>query len=83
MYFQPPATVKMKYPAIRYELDRMWNNRADNYAYRTTNRYTVIEIDRDPDSLIPGDIQKKFQMCEMTQSYVSNNLYHRVFTIYY
>lgn len=47
------------------------------------DRYTVYEIDRNPDSEIPELIQEEFPMCEMTRSYVADNLYHRVFTIYF
>lgn len=83
VYFQPPATVKMEYPAIRYKVDRYRTLTADNKTYRMDTRYNVIEIDRDPDSPIPKAIQESFPMCEMTDSYVSDNLYHRVFTIYY
>lgn len=82
VYFQPPATVKMVYPAIRYEVDRFWTANANNRAYRFHRRYTVTEIDRDPDSPIPGVIQTEFPMCEMTNAYAADNLYHRVFTIY-
>lgn len=83
VYFQPPASVSMVYPCIRYELDRFWTARADNFSYRRLPRYTLTEIDRNPDSLIPELILDTFPMCEMTRCYSADNLYHRVFTIYY
>lgn len=83
VYYQPPANLKMVFPAIRYELDRYWTLNANDKTYRKTNRYNVIEIDRDPDSPIPDLIQKSFQLCTLDRVYIIDNLYHRSFTIYF
>lgn len=82
VYFQPPASVRMKYPAIVYSVNNMWNHRADNSSYVHHTAYQAIVIDRDPDSDIPEKI------CELPLSsfdrfYVADNLNHWVYTLYY
>lgn len=83
VYFQPPATVKMKYPCIKYSLAGESRKRANNQNYSTVNRYEVIVIDSDPDSDIPNKVGNHFQMCSFDRAYVADNLNHRVYTIYY
>ena len=49
VYFQPPESIKMKYPAIRYSLYDIDKLSGDNIAYAKTNRYNVIVISDDSD----------------------------------
>ena len=49
VYFQPPESVKMKYPAIVYTLDDIENVHADNRVYSSHRHYSVTVIDYDPD----------------------------------
>lgn len=82
VYFQPPATVKMKYPAIRYELARIDLTSADNGPYFLDRAYQVTVIDADPDSEIVEAISK-WPMCSFNRHYQADNLNHYVFIIYY
>lgn len=82
-YFQPPSTLIMKYPCIRYSKKGNSVLHADNKVYRATNRYDGIVIDYDPDSTIPDEILVHFEMCSLGQGYVVDNLNHFPFTIYY
>lgn len=82
VYFQPPASIRMSYPAIVYELDDMPPNHADNQVYLQTNRYKVTVIDSDPDSKIPAQIAQ-FPMCRFSTRYTSDNLNHTVFELYF
>ena len=41
VYFQPPESVKMKYPAIVYALDDIENVHADNGVYSSHRHYSV------------------------------------------
>lgn len=82
VYFQPPASVKMKYPAIRYEISRMDLTSADNLPYLLDRGYQVTVIDSDPDSDIAEAISK-WPMCRFNRSYTAENLNHFVFIIYY
>ena len=83
VYFQAPATVMMKYPCIRYSKKGNDTFYADNKPYRVINRYDGIVIDYDPDSTIPDELHKHFEMCSLGQGYVVDNLNHFPFTIYY
>ena len=42
VYFQPPATIKMQYPAIRYELVEMHTKRADVPCSKSIHTHTDI-----------------------------------------
>lgn len=83
VYYQPPPSVQMKYDAIRYELSGKDLKRANNKVYGITNRYDGVYITRNPDSKIPDAILTRFEMCSFGTPYVSDNLYHFPFTIYY
>ena len=82
VYFQPPESVKMRYPAIKYSLDNVQNTYADDLPYLSAKRYKVTIIDRDPDSLLPG-LMNSLPFCRMDRWYAADNLNHWVFTIYY
>lgn len=72
----------MEYPAIVYSLADYDTLHADNGVYLNTKRYTVIVIDKDPDSLIP-DKMLLLPMCDFDRHYKKNNLNHYVFNLYY
>lgn len=81
VYYQPPASVKMEYPAIRYSKNDIIGRYADNGIYHKTTRYEVIVIDKRPDNKI---IDKLLDLphCSYDRHYTSDNLNHDVFTIY-
>lgn len=82
VYFQPPSTLIMKYPAIRYKRSDISNTYAENNVYMQSYHYDLTVIDRDPDS----EIVKKISTLpgiKWKQHYTSDNLNHDVFTIYY
>ena len=81
VYFQPPESVKMKYPAIVYSRNRIENTSADNVVYRQSVRYTITVIDRDPDSEIVERISQ-IPRIMFDRSYVSDNLNHDTFTLF-
>lgn len=82
VYYQPPASVKMEYPAIRYSRKNIYKKSADNAAYKLTNCYEIIVIDRKPDNKV---IEKllALPMCSYDRSYKADNLNHDVLTLYY
>lgn len=82
VYYQPPPSVKMKYPAIRYELSRIDLTSANNKPYLLDRGYQVTVIDEDPDSDIVDAISK-LPMCRFNRPYTANNLNHFVFILYY
>lgn len=83
VYFQPPESLKLKYPCIVYVLSGIDKNNANNKAYKTDKRYEVTIIDYDPDSEFPDKILSHFAKCSFDRMFVSENLNHWVFTLYY
>lgn len=81
VYYQPPESVIMKYPAIRYSRYDIDNQHADNSPYIQSPVFQVIVIDADPDSRIV-DAVSELPMCSYDRHYASDNLNHDVFTIY-
>lgn len=82
VYFQPPESVKLIYPCIVYELSNEQFSHADNSLYSKRKRYSITIIDKNPDSSIPDGIEK-FKYCSFNRFFVSDNLNHFVYTIYY
>lgn len=82
VYFEPPASLKMKYPCIRYSRSRIDTVYADNIVYLGRQRYEIIAIYYDIDSDLPDRILNNDE--ELTfgheRSYVSDGLHHDVFT---
>ncbi len=82
VYFQPPASVNMVYPAIRYQRERIDNVSANNGVYLQNVAYQVTVIDEDPDSEIVKNVSK-LPKCRFNRHYTADNLNHDVFLIYY
>lgn len=81
VYFQPPESVKMKYPAIQYSRNRIENTSADNIVYKQAVSYTITVIDRDPDSEIVERVSK-IPHIMYDRSYIADNLNHDVFRLF-
>lgn len=82
VYFQPPASVQMKYPCIVYNRDDAVTQFAGNAPYRCTKRYQVTIIDRNPDSDIPAKVAA-LPMCIFNRFFVADNLNHDVYNLYF
>ncbi len=82
VYFQPPESVKMKYPAIVYSRNRIDNEHADDDVYMQSPSYSVTVIDKNPDSEIVENISL-LPRCRFDRHYISDNLNHDTFIIYY
>lgn len=82
-YFQPPASIKMVYPCIRYSREGMEDFNADDLKYVGFRRYQLVAIDADPDTDIPDELYKKFNQIRLDRTYTANNLNHYVFTLYF
>ena len=50
VYYNPPSSVHMSYPAIVFNRSNIGNRFANNAVYGQTYRYEVTVIDEDPDS---------------------------------
>ena len=82
VYFQPPAGVKMTYPAIVYSLSGINNRHANDSVYMQRHSYTVTLIDKNPDN-VTVDKLSLLPKCSFDRPFVADNLNHYVFTIYY
>lgn len=82
VYYQPPESLKMKYPAIVYSKSNIGSRFANNAAYSYLIRYEVIVIDRKPDNSVIQELLK-LPYCSYDRHYVSDNLSHDVLTLYY
>lgn len=81
VYFQPPASVKMKYPAIVYSRKRIDNRHANNEVYIQSFGYEATVIDYEPESEY---VLKMSQLpkCKWDRHYEADGLNHDVFTIF-
>lgn len=82
VYYQPPESIKIKYPAIIYSRNDIDNNFADDIVYMQNHTYQIIVIDANPDSEIVNKISK-LPMCRYNRHYTSDNLNHDVFILNY
>lgn len=83
VYFQPPSSVKLHYDAIIYKKSADEVRYANNNLYSRMNCYDVTFISYDPDSPIPDRIRYEIPYCSYNGHFVSDNLNHHIFKIYY
>ena len=82
VYYQPPESVKINYPAIIYSCSDIDVRHANDKTYMMTRRYEIIVIDKKPDNSVI-DTLLQLPLCSYDRHYVSDNLYHDVLTLYY
>lgn len=81
IYFNPPPSVRMKYPAIRYSLGNINTDFANNRTYRTVPSFEVTLIDENPDTEFLKPILD-IPYCSFNRFYKADNLNHWVFIIH-
>lgn len=82
VYFQPPTNTKLQYPCIEYSFDGVDERHANNNGYLDCFKYTITYITRDPDDPIIRELFR-LRFCSFDRSFVKDNLYHYVYSIYY
>lgn len=82
VYYQPPESVKIKYPAIVYSREDIDNVFADDLVYTQNHVYQLTVIDPNPDSEIVNKVSK-LPMCRFNRHFKSDNLNHDVFILNY
>lgn len=82
VYFQPPESLKINYPAIIFNIDDRPTDYADDMPYINRRRYKLIVIDKNPDSLIPDKVGA-LKSCKFITPYVKDNLHHNVYNLYF
>lgn len=82
VYFNPPESVRMVYPCVRYRLDDIDARYANNGRYIRSREYQLIVIDPDPDSELREKVAN-LKWCRFVRHYTSDNLNHFVFSFHY
>ena len=81
VYYDPPESIEMEYPAIKYNLVNIKTDNANNSPYITTPGYSVTLMDWNPDSEYVAKILA-LPYCSFDRHYTANDLHHWTFTIY-
>lgn len=82
VYYQPPASIELKYPCIIYSKNAEDVTFANDSPYSHRQGYKITVVDQNPDSLIPGKIAL-LPTCRFSVHYTKDNLNHDVYNIYY
>jgi hypothetical protein len=79
-YYNPPPSVRMRYPAIKYSLSNVASKYANDGVYNVAPTYEAILIDEEVDTqyLIP---MLHIPQCKFNRFYIAEGLNHWVFTI--
>lgn len=80
VYYQPPESVSMNYPAIKYSRNDIRNNFANNGVYMQQYAYEITVIDEDPDSKIVDKVSK-LPTARFERHYTADDLNHDVYQI--
>lgn len=82
VYYQPPESLKMNYPAIVYSKSRIDGRKANDSTYSMNTRYDITVIDKLPDNAV---IKKLLELpyCSFDRHYKSDNLNHDTLTLYF
>ena len=82
VYYQPPESLKIQYPAIIYRKSNISSNHADNMKYSNFTRYEIIVLDKHVDNEV---IQKilELPLSSFDRHYTANNLNHDVINLYF
>lgn len=82
VYYNPPASKKMEYDAIRYKKSNIESRYANDAAYSLLDCYELTVIARKPDNPVIKELLR-LPYCSYDRQYISDNLYHDVLTLYY
>ena len=83
VYYQPPESVKLKYPCIIYERYAGNVKFANNKPYNFTRAYQLMVITDDPDETYGEDLLNEFSMIHYSNHFVKDNLNHEVYVLYF
>lgn len=82
-FYQPPPSVKLTYPCTIYNLNSIYVNSADDMSYKKMRRYQLTYITKDPTDPLVDKFLEHFKMISFSRPFVSDNLYHYVYDLYY
>ena len=82
-YFQPPESIKLKYPCFVYHRVGSGIFRANNGVYHQTPKYGLTYITSDPDDPLIEQTESRFSMCKFLRSYCADDLNHYYYDLFY
>lgn len=82
VFFEPPESFKLTYPCIVYYLSGHNERRADNDQYTLIKHYTMVYITQKADDAMIDKLEK-LKFCSLNHPYVSSNLHHYAYNLYY
>lgn len=82
VYYQPPESVKMEYPAIVYSKSRIDIKLANDAIYSKRIQYSVTVISKKVDEPVVDKLLE-LPYCSYDRSFKSDNLNHDVLTLYF
>lgn len=85
VFFQSPSNHKLKYPAIVYSIDDADTKFADSVPYFMRPRYQISYLTLDPDDEKIEKIimSQELQRIRLINHFVSDNIHHYIFRVYY
>ena len=84
VYFQPPESIRMRYPCFVYEREGVDSDLADDKRYLKSVRYEITYITKNPDTNEFIDkVLDSFRYISFTRHFISDNLNHEIFELYY
>ena len=82
VYFQPPESVKLKYPCIIYNLAKVSVVHADDKVYLMNPKYVIRYITLDADDNTRLALVRGLGV-PIIQTYAKDGLYHYIYELYY
>lgn len=83
VYFEPPESMKLKYPCIVYKRKTGDVRFANNKPYNLQTSYQITCISQNPDEDLVEKIAYYFPKSRPDNHFTSDNLNHDVFSLYY
>lgn len=82
VYYNPPESIKLRFPAIVYSLSTIENIHAEDESYLQNRSYMVTYISKNPDDKLIDKLSL-LPYVKFNRTYCYNNYYHSVFIIYF
>ena len=82
VYYQTPSNLALKYPCIKYTIDKIDTKHANDVVYKQDTRYLVTVMCKDPDCELVEQISQ-LPKCRYDRHYISDNIHHTTFELYY
>lgn len=82
VYYEPPESIRLKYPCIIYDLTNEDVRYADDKKYLRKKAYDITVISSDPDDIL-FDKVSDLDYCIFDRRFDTDNLVHNVYRLYF